>query len=456
MNNLGFYGDKIGFCCNSTSGFYSRRPKLPYFYTAEETTMNFLNHKNAIINELKGLAEVNALNACVNCPRMGKNFTLGEDKFNDTEIRHIDLACYPSVCQAKCIYCQEYKKSENTLHNTKQSIYPKIVAEIIHFLRNNNRIANSCIVTVAPAEITITPSKDLLLDAISYYKSRFLTNCFLFDQKIADSLKSKESLVNVSLDSGTRETFKLVKGRDMFCEVIENLKRYRSCGNVEVKYIVLPGVNDDINDYVGIAEILKTLNIDSLIISFDYGLPLRTSLFSIAKLVRILTENGKSFIFHAYYSVEQINDFIEKFITPNTQQTLETKYNLLKDTFNALYKDDYETYKKYIYTLEIKELVECFTPDTRFALLGNSCANEIIQSSFKELHVPLQLNAAPYIEAYKELKDNADIFIIHDKSYFTDTSFLANYTNDERARFLDIERYFFSFEPAKTFVMRNF
>jgi hypothetical protein len=278
----------------------------------------------------------------------------------------------------------------------------------------------------------------------------------MFDQKIANSLKSKESVVNVSLDSGTRETFRLVKRRDMFCEVIDNLKRYRSYGNVEVKYIVLPGVNDGIKDYLGIAETLKTLDIDTLVISFDYFLPLRTSLFSIAKLVRTLTENGLSFKFHAYYSVDQVNSFIEKYITPSTQQTLETKHNLLKDTFNALYKDDYETYKKYIYTLEIQELVECFTPNTRFALLGNSNTNEIIQSAFEELHVPLQLNAAPYIEAYNELKDNADIFIIHDKGYFTDANFHANHSNDEKTRFLDIEGYFFSFEPAKTFVMRNF
>jgi molybdenum cofactor biosynthesis enzyme MoaA len=455
LNHLGFYDDTIGFCCCTSSDFHYQRPQFPYLDTAEETITNFFNHKNAIIEELKGLKKVNAAKACVNCSRMGDNFVFSKDELKDTKIRHIAVSCYPSVCQAKCFYCQEYGKPKNTYQHATQSIYPKIIAEIIHILRKKCLIAKNCKVTIAPAEITITPHKDLLLDAISGFKSRFISNCFIFEQKIADSLKCNESVINVSLDSGTRETFRLVKGLDMFCEVMENLKRYRSHGNVEVKYVVIPGVNDDIKDYAGVAAILKSLDIDTLVISFDYFLPLRTSLYSIAELVRMLTENGLGFKFHTYYSTDKIKSYIEEYITPSSRKALKNKHNLLKQEFNSLYTDDYEAYKKYIYSLEIKELVNYFAPGTRFALLGGSAANEFIQSAFEELQIPLHLSTAPYIEAYNTLKDSTDIFIIYDKGYFTCANFHSSYTNDEKVRFLDIERYFFSFDPARTFAKRE-
>lgn len=52
-------------------------------------------------------------------------------------------------------------------------------------------------------------------------------------------LKSGKGFVEISLDSGTRETFQAVKGRDMFDTVVANIRKYAKVGPLALKYIVL-------------------------------------------------------------------------------------------------------------------------------------------------------------------------------------------------------------------------
>jgi molybdenum cofactor biosynthesis enzyme MoaA len=181
----------------------------------------------------------------------------------------------------------------------------------------------------------------------------------MFDQKIADSLRKNGSTLNISLDCGTRETFEVVKRRDMFEKVIDNLKRYKDYGKIEIKYNILPGVNDDEKDFIGIVNILKSLDISELVISFDYEMPLRTSFYPISALIRKLKENGLKFKFHVYYSATQLENSISKYITPQSQVEYERKNNYLRDTFYKEYKDDYQAYREFVRNLELEELSNC-------------------------------------------------------------------------------------------------
>jgi hypothetical protein len=69
----------------------------------------------------------------------------------------------------------------------------------------------------------------------------------------------------VSLDAGTRETFAKIKGLDLFDKVCDNLVRYSSKGPVRLKYIILPGLNDneaDIDGFVALCVRLKATAVD--------------------------------------------------------------------------------------------------------------------------------------------------------------------------------------------------
>lgn len=102
----------------------------------------------------------------------------------------------------------------------------------------------------------------------------FYTNCMKYDEAVAKNLhENPNSAINLSIDAGTPETWKRIKGRDNFETVMENLARYRAesaqAGQITMKYIVLPDINDIYEDYVSLIEIMKALDVKHLTLSRD-------------------------------------------------------------------------------------------------------------------------------------------------------------------------------------------
>lgn len=441
LRHLGYYGEELSFCCDSSSNFHEARPTLPYLDTAEATILNFLQKRKAIV-------EGNLPAECVNCSKLRLSNMPG---FND-KISSFNISCYPSICQAKCIYCNVHSNPKDTLKNARQSRYPKMITEMIQYLQKNNLITDDSCCFVAPAEISIMPHKDQLLEAISKYKAVFATNAFIFEPRIADSMKKNGSVVNISIDSGTKETFKLVKGCDIFEKVMNNLKQYKAYGTFILKYNILSGVNDGDADIDCVVQILKELDLKSLHLSFEYNMPLRTAFYPIVKFVTKLKESNLSFSFHSCYTPSQIESFIKLFFNKETESYYAEKYNHLQEIFRSKYFNDYDAYKKYVYQLEIKELIGNFKEGHRFALITKS---QRIASYFQELGIPSNSLSLSIEEAYDEVKDSADIIIISKRSFFKKIKVYVERNGGDCTRLLDVEKFFLSFEPAELFLKNN-
>ena len=439
LNDLVYYKDSLCFCCESQSGFLSTRPDFPYLDNAEETIINFLQKRKAIIDRVIPIG-------CVGC-----QFLHHRNVF-DRKIKIINISCYPSVCQAKCIYCGVHTDPQNNYQNVKNSQQPKMIIEMIQYLQKSNLLDDDCRIDFAPAEITILPHKDLLLDVTSKYKATFYTNAFLFEPKIADSMKKNNSTIYVSLDSGTKETFKLVKGCDLFEKVLANLKKYREYNAFVLKYNILSGVNDSDADIAGIVEILKLLNLDFLNLSFEYNMPIRTAFYSIVKFVTKLKENNLSFIFNAIYTQTQIKNFIELYFNSESENYYIEKNNNLREVFKNEYLNDYNGYKEYVYRNEIKELFECIDVGKRVALLGKIPRNQRLVTAIKKLGLPIQLPDLGVEESYDAVKDSADIFIVPERRLFKSIKQYVESKGGDSKRLLDIEKYLFSFEPPMLFL----
>jgi len=451
-SHLIFLDEGLYFCCGPMANFNDVVPHFPYLETAEETILNFLEKRKSIIDDLNNESSLMD-NPCKTCSRLHNRFQLFDD--NKIRLKLIEIDCQPTVCQSRCIYCVVYKNPKNTYKAAKQSRYPEMIAEIIRYLKSNDYLAHDCFFQFAGGEITILPQKDLLLDVAAGKKARFFSNAFLFDTKIAASLRNNGSMIYVSLDSGTRGTFKLLKGRDLFEKVVDNLKNYRSCGEIELKYIIIPGVNDSDEDIDGIVGVLKQLNLRDLQLSFDFNLPLRTIFFSIVKFVQKLKENGLKFIFNHYHSSSLVDDFIEQFHVPAFQSDYEQKYDHLREVYRDEYINDYIGYRRYVYSIETTDLIKLFKEGTRFALLGPISNDQLVISAFQKLGVPLQTPNLPYKESYDSVKGSADIFIIRNKGKFNDVKAYIESKGGNGRQLLDVEKYYYSFEPAKLFLERN-
>lgn len=117
-------------------------------------------------------------------------------------------------------------------------------------------------VSVSDGEITVAPYRDDLLNLIieKNLDSDIDTNAILYNEKVAEALKRPGSQMRVSLDCGTPETFQRIKRVDKFNDVVQNIERYKKAGaRVCLKYILLPGYNDSIEEVKAFIQIALRL-----------------------------------------------------------------------------------------------------------------------------------------------------------------------------------------------------
>ena len=76
--------------------------------------------------------------------------------------------------------------------------------------------------------------------------------------------------INVSIDSGCRETFKAIKTVDKFDDVVENLKKYSKLPLLlRLKYILVRGVNDNQEEISKYINLMKSIGINNSELMID-------------------------------------------------------------------------------------------------------------------------------------------------------------------------------------------
>jgi len=211
---------------------------------------------------------------------------------------------YPSVCNADCVYCSWGFSNDRdcNLQEAKKFQFSKFMAELLMKLKSDNMISKETAISYESGEIAILPDNEFILSfAVDNPDFRFtiLTNAIVYNPLISQILsQNKEAYIRVDMDAGTPETYLKVKGVNKFYKVIENLKKYVAHGKVEVKYVIIPDMNDDDANLYGAVNVAKELKLKSMVISPEFqlinsGNPFvkRKMLYSAAKLMNMLTEN---------------------------------------------------------------------------------------------------------------------------------------------------------------------
>lgn len=271
----------IEFCCLTSS------PGVTLCDTGEESIKSIIKKRDEIITESKMIKQLdksdyerNITSACAKCPYF--NDMTGE---GDGLIHFVNINMYPAPCQAKCIYCGVHNSNFGVLNKRLHAERYENMFNAIDWAHDNGMIATDAVWKISSGEITIHPYKERIYDLAKEKAAKFLTNGFIFDGKLAEILgRNPRSSINLSIDSGTSETWYKVKGVDNFDKVMNNLAKYSASslrpGQITLKYIILPGTNDNLEDYRGVIEIMKRLKIEKLIISRDNRTRMEKSIIS--------------------------------------------------------------------------------------------------------------------------------------------------------------------------------
>lgn len=278
LNFLGHVdvGNNIALCCE-----VGTKPEIAIQETAEKTVEEYLRLYKAI--RIKGLELATKgkkdplIASCMNCSRYvlksKPHIKTIENIKIDCKIRWINFSMYPAPCQANCIYCN-VKNYRRLMHLDKDaySKYYKKIEQIVEIMEKREIISTDAKWIIASGEIAIHPFKEQLYQITKDKKVTICTNCFVYDEQLARILQTNVyASLSFSIDSGTEETWRKIKGANNFNTVVSNLFRYSlqvsSPEQLDLKYIVLPGVNDTVRDYKGVIDIIKRCGINGITIS---------------------------------------------------------------------------------------------------------------------------------------------------------------------------------------------
>lgn len=212
-----------------------------------------------------------------------KCFELEEKDWDlyDTKLKHISIAHWIACCCA-CVYCsqKEYTKGKVTRFSQKSTYYD--VYPLLKELYKTDGISQDLRVEFFGGDISMLKEFDKIMELLNKNNPTFqvYTNGINYKKQIAVALENNsESAVEVSLDCGTRETYKKIKGVDKFQNVISTLKKYvqaaqKGDSKVILKYIILPGYNTNKEEVDAFFAVCKQLNVEIIFVSIDYSLTL--------------------------------------------------------------------------------------------------------------------------------------------------------------------------------------
>jgi wyosine [tRNA(Phe)-imidazoG37] synthetase (radical SAM superfamily) len=267
----------IEFCCESIGNI----PGVALNGTAEYSINDIIKKRAEIIAESKMFNLLGdqisdeVRSSTYTCSRC-YHFQLKEWENEDHLLIHmINFNMYPAPCQSRCIYCEVHSGPMGKISNVNHEEQYKGMFNAIKYAQDNYMIAPNVVWHFGSGEITIHPYKDEMLSFVKNQAARFLTNCFIFDKQIAENLRTvPRSSIHFSIDAGTKDTRYKVRGVNNFDTVIDNLTKYSAnCvqpNQITLKYIILLGINNNYDDYLGVIKIMESLKIRKLGLSYDF------------------------------------------------------------------------------------------------------------------------------------------------------------------------------------------
>ncbi|MCD7780352.1 MAG: radical SAM protein [Candidatus Gastranaerophilales bacterium] len=195
---------------------------------------------------------------CEGCYHLGEYSFSKERKISEFHFSHCRL------CNARCIYCSDEYSGINRNYNT----YP-VIKDLIEkgFYKSGGEA------TFQGGEPTIMQNFDELIQLFTENGTtvRVHTSGIKYSPTVEEALKRNKGSVVISIDCGSRDTYKKIKQVDCFSNVTETIRKYSSSNpdNVILKYIIIPGVNDNIKEIDKFFNLASKYNIKKIALDLE-------------------------------------------------------------------------------------------------------------------------------------------------------------------------------------------
>ena len=163
------------------------------------------------------------------------------------------------ICNSNCVYCEaEYLRNYKNYLNDYTTFHKKFVEQydllkIIKELISKEILAKEARIDITGGEPTMYPRFNEILANLTEYgckNIRILTNAISYSPSIEKALINDAATMIISIDAGSKEMHKKVKGVSSYDIVWENITKYAkllpkdSKHDIDLKYILIPSLND--------------------------------------------------------------------------------------------------------------------------------------------------------------------------------------------------------------------
>jgi molybdenum cofactor biosynthesis enzyme MoaA len=208
---------------------------------------------------------------CIGCSNLEER-----DWPEEPGIEYISISV-ETKCSCNCYYCVFSKNKEYYNNKRGYDIMP-----VLSFLRDRNLLRHTTL-DIVGGECTEYPPEQLqaLVNFVIENKlwCHFFSSGLFYSEIIAETLKETLSNIIVSIDAGTKELYEKIKNVNAYDRVWENMAKYSAVGVpdtflnkgfVILKYIIIPGVNDSIDEIKLFAKKSKEAGCKWLRFSVEY------------------------------------------------------------------------------------------------------------------------------------------------------------------------------------------
>ena len=336
LHGLCFYSYAVVLCCYSPNEQIngSEAPVLFRDYQGE------IIPKTELFKKMREYSDIfkngGTPNSCKGC------FKIQEADWDEDEYIDFVTVTHYTCCNADCVYCSNnLEPSERT--NDKYEILP-----FLKYLKQEGVLKENFELHLGGGEFTIYKECEGILQefgATGFAKIFVATNGIKFSQGLYDSIKYGGANIVISLDCGSKNTFKKIKRVDAFDKVVENIKKYAQADPIKVtmKYIIIPGMNDSMSEYCKFLKICEEAGINNIRIDIDcrylrkYNNELNPFYYSLIEKMKEKTVK-KGFYYEDYsFLLQAMNTGIKKKSLNSLIEYIKLKY--LKSLVEELYTE---------------------------------------------------------------------------------------------------------------------
>ena len=181
-----------------------------------------------------------------------------KEKTNTDKIKRIDLF-YWYHCNCRCFYCSYRDITKGEFSDKEKEGNPFVYKTIEELYKHNEIDKKELIVAFGGGEIGVLKEFPKLIDLFlknNVKEIYFESSGIRYLKSVEKCLKQGKGVIVVAVCAGSRETYKKIKNRDKYDQVMKNLKKYvqvaKTCKTREwnhhkivSKYIILHGFNDN-------------------------------------------------------------------------------------------------------------------------------------------------------------------------------------------------------------------